>query len=159
MHSASGRENYKKAKVWQGYPPFASTLAEGLQKVHCGLLSRWKSRPGRLAAVPSGIFSRGQNFVGLKKVLGMAMGTISMLGWSSAKVACQKSACDTMSLKCQGRWQLAANVRWGHSNTKEPPPATEDPFHSRASACSRRVPGDTATARCRLHAAPRKPHF
>ena len=34
----------------------------------------------------------------------MPMVTIRMLGWSGAKVACQKSACDTMSLKCQGTW-------------------------------------------------------
>ena len=51
------RVNYEKAKVCLGDPPSASALAGGAQKVHSELLSGWKSRLGRPAAVPSGIFS------------------------------------------------------------------------------------------------------
>ena len=71
------------------------------------------------------------------------MVTIRMLGWSGAKVACQKSACDTMSLKCQGTWRTGGRHVFSHSNTKEPPPATAAQFPSRALMCSRRMNENT----------------
>ena len=80
---------------------------------------------------------------GWRKVLAMPMVTIRMLGWSGAKVACQKSACDTMSLKCQGTWRTGGRHVFSHSNTKEPPPATAAQFPSRALMCSRRMNENT----------------
>ena len=86
----------------------------------------------------------------------MPMVTIRMLGWSGAKVACQKSACDTMSLKCQGTWRTGGRrVSFG-SGPEEAPPATEDPFHSRASPPSRRMPNRAPNSSGRAHAAPKK---
>ena len=94
-----------------------------------------------------------------KKVLAMPMVTIRMLGWSGAKVACQKSACDTMSLKCQGTWRTGGRHVFSHSNTKEPPPATAAQFPSRALMCSRRMNDRTLTLIRRLDATSRKPRF
>ena len=95
---------------------------------------------------------------GWRKVLAMPMVTIRMLGWSGAKVACQKSACDTMSLKCQGTWRTGGRHVFCQGHPKKLCRPAEAASALRACLLSRRMPGETHTLIRRLDAAPRKPH-